>query len=105
MVNVPRFNPVYRTINRPLTILGAERKLFFLALALGGGTFNFFGNLLAGLGMFVLLLMGARVATATDRQILRIVFSASRLRRRYDPGQYEPEKVVRITSDKAATSA
>ena len=47
----PAFHPVYRSINRPLTILGAERRLFFLALAVGGGAFNLFGSLLTGLLM------------------------------------------------------
>ncbi len=32
-----RINPVYRAINKPLTILGAERRLFFAALVLGDG--------------------------------------------------------------------
>ncbi len=30
-----RSNPIYRALNRPLTILGAERKLFFVAGATG----------------------------------------------------------------------
>jgi type IV secretory pathway TrbD component len=30
-----RVNPVYRSISRPLTILGAERKLFFFAMCVG----------------------------------------------------------------------
>ena len=32
MPNEPRFHPVYKSINRPLTIWGVERGLFFLAL-------------------------------------------------------------------------
>ena len=28
-----RSNPIYRALNRPLTILGAERKLFFVAVS------------------------------------------------------------------------
>ncbi len=33
-------NPVFRSLNRPLTILGAERKLFFFALVLGACVFK-----------------------------------------------------------------
>src|SRR6267154_2634546 len=50
-----RVNPVYRSISRPLTILGAERKLFFFAMCVGAGTFNLLGSLLGGILMFLLL--------------------------------------------------
>ena len=32
MANEPSFHTVYRSINKPLMIWGAERRLFFLAL-------------------------------------------------------------------------
>ena len=35
MANGRRVNLVYRSISRPLTILGAERKLFFFAMCIG----------------------------------------------------------------------
>jgi len=44
MDQTPSFHPVYKAMNKPLTILGAERRLFFLAAILGGATFNFFGS-------------------------------------------------------------
>ena len=34
-----RHNPVFRSLNRPLTLMGAERKLFFFALKMGAGVF------------------------------------------------------------------
>jgi len=46
-------HPVYRAINKPLTIWGVERRLFFLALVIGGATFNYFGSLISGIAMFV----------------------------------------------------
>ena len=55
-----RLNPVYRSISRPLTILGAERKLFFFAMCVGAATFNLLGSLLGGLLMFLLLYFIAR---------------------------------------------
>jgi type IV secretory pathway TrbD component len=76
---------VYRSLNRPLTIWGVERRFFFLALAIGSATFNFFGSLLAGLLMFIALYTFGRWVTATDPQMLRILLNSSRSRQRYDP--------------------
>jgi type IV secretory pathway VirB3-like protein len=78
-------HPVYRSLNRPLTIWGVERRFFFLALAIGSAAFNFFGSLLAGLVMFAALYAFGRWATGTDPQILRIVLNSSTSRQRYDP--------------------
>ena len=50
-----RINLVHRSLSRPLTILGAERKLFFFSLCLGAATFNLLGSLLGGLLVFLLL--------------------------------------------------
>lgn len=87
MSNEPNFHPVYKSINKPLTIWGAERRLFFLALVMGGATFNFFGSLLSGIVMFVALFLFARWATATDPQILSILLNSSKFRLRYDPAK------------------
>ena len=92
-----RINPVQRSLSRPLTILGAERKLFFFAMCLGAGTFNLLGSLLGGLLMFLLLYFVARWATATDPQILRLLLHAAKLRRQYDPAKLTTVSVVRGT--------
>ena len=89
-----RINPVQRSLSRPLTILGAERKLFFFAMCLGAVTFNLLGSLLGGVSMFFLLYLIARWATATDPQILRLLFLAARVRRQYDPIKFAPVSVV-----------
>ena len=90
MAQVPAFNPVYRSINKPLTILGAERRLFFVAALMGGGTFNFFGSLLSGLLMFFCLFLFARWATHHDPQILRILLNSAKFKCQYDPAKYAP---------------
>jgi type IV secretory pathway TrbD component len=90
-----RINPVHRSLSRPLTILGAERKLFFFAMCLGAATFNLLGSLLGGVCIFFLLFLLARWATATDPQILRLLFLAAKLRRQYDPMKFAPVPVVR----------
>ena len=77
----------YRAINRPLTIWGVERRLFFVALAAGGGVFNAAQSLVAG-GLVWASLYGLFLWTArTDPQFLRMLLAASRCRRRYDPAK------------------
>lgn len=95
MAEIRRINKVHRSLSRPLTILGAERKLFFFAMCLGAATFNLLGSLLGGVLMFLLLYVVARWATQTDPQILRFVLSATRLRREYDPMKFTPIAIRR----------
>ena len=95
MAQSPTFHPVYRSINKPLTIWGAERRLFFLAAVMGGATFNLFGSLAGGLVMFTALHLFARWATVTDPQILRILLNSSKFRLRYDPAKLAEVPVQR----------
>ncbi len=90
MPNEPSFHPVYRSINRPLTIWGVERRLFFSAAVMGAASFNFFGSLLGGLVLFLTLYLLARWATATDPEILRILLNAAKFRSQYDPAKRSP---------------
>ena len=87
MPNEPRFQPVYKSINKQLTIWGVERGLFFLALIMGGATFNLFGSLLSGLVMFAALYFLARWATGVDPQTLHILLNSSRFKTQYDPAK------------------
>ena len=87
MAHSPTFHPVYRSMHKPLTIWGAERRLFLLALVMGAAMFNFFGSLLGGIGLFAVLYAGARYVTATDLQLLRIILNSTRLRTQYDPAK------------------
>ena len=93
MATAPRRHPVFASINRPLTIGGAERRLFFVAVVTGGATFTLFGSLLAGGLMTGALLTGARWVTQHDPQLLRIVLRSAAARRRYDPGKFVPVTV------------
>jgi type IV secretory pathway TrbD component len=89
---------VQRSLSRPLTILSAERKLFFFALCLGAATFNLLNSLSGGILMFLLLYFAARWATATDPQILKLLLRASKLRCQYDPAKWTPVSVLRGAS-------
>jgi type IV secretory pathway TrbD component len=90
MPNDIAIHRVYRSINKPLTIWGVDRGLFFLALIMGGATFNFFNSLFGGIIMFVALFVFARWATATGPQILRVLLNSSKFRLRYDPAKCAP---------------
>ena len=98
MTTARRINTVYRTLNRPLTILGAERKLFFLAMCMGAGTFSMLSSLLGGVLMFLLLYLAARWATETDPQILRFILSAAKFKTQYDPSKLAPITIRRETN-------
>jgi type IV secretory pathway TrbD component len=95
VTNGRRINLVHRSLSRPLTILGAERKLFFFAMCIGAGTFNLLGSLLGGLLMFLLLYFVAQWATKTDPQILRFLLTAAKLRTQYDPMKFSPISIRR----------
>jgi type IV secretory pathway TrbD component len=95
MPNARRINLVHRSLSRPLTILGAERKLFFFAMCLGAGTFNLLNSLLGGVLIFLVLYFFARWATQTDPQILRFLLTAATLRSQYDPMKFAPIVVRR----------
>ena len=99
MGNEAQVNPIRRSLNKPLTILGVERKLFFFAMLIGAGTFNFFGSLLGGLLMFVVLFLLARLATATDPQLLRILLNASKFKSRYDPAKRQGSRLKGVGHD------
>lgn len=87
--NRPTYRPVYKALHRPLTVWGVERRLFFLAMLMGAATFNLFYSLLAGLLMFGGLYGFAVWATRQDPDMLRILLSSTRHRRRFDPAKHE----------------
>ena len=93
-----RTNRVFKVMNRPLTILGAERRLFFVALLSGAGIFNLVHSLAGGVLLFVVGLIAAQRATKYDPEILRILLNSAKFKSRYDPMKWEPLE-VRIKSN------
>lgn len=90
----PTCRPVHKALHRQLMICGVERRLFFMALLLGAATFNLFYSFLAGLLMFTGLYGFALSAAGRDPQLLHILLTSSRVRRRYDPGKHTPFDMV-----------
>ena len=89
-----RANRVFKAMNRPLTILGAERRLFFVALITGGAIFSLMHSLVGGIGFFIVGVIVARVATKHDVEILRVLMNSGKFRRRYDPLKWEPIEIT-----------
>jgi type IV secretory pathway TrbD component len=92
-----RMNSVYRALNSPLTLLGAERRLFFFALVMGAAVFNLLHTFIGGVLIFTLLYWFARWATKTDPQILRLVMNSAKTRTQYDPMKFAPVQIRRDT--------
>ena len=82
--NTPEFRAVYRTLHRPLTVCGVDRRLFFLALLVGAASFNLFYSFAAGCGIFAAIYGIALYTTSRDPQMLQILLRSARLRVRYD---------------------
>jgi type IV secretory pathway TrbD component len=82
-------HPVYRAMIRPLTLMGVERRLFFLALLLGAATFNLFYSLLAGLLIFAIVYGFARLCATADAQMLSILLRSLSGRPRYDAARHD----------------
>jgi type IV secretory pathway TrbD component len=88
-----RHNKVFKAMNRPLTILGAERRLFFVALISGGAVFSLMHSLLGGILLFVVGVIAAQRATKYDVEILRVLMNSTKFRRRYDPMKWQPTEI------------
>src|SRR6478735_1633867 len=93
----PDCRVTYKALHRRLTIWGIERRLFFLAMLMGAATFNLFYSFIAGLLIFATLYSCAWWAGKRDPEMLRIVLSSSRAKRRFDPGKHE-RAVIEVTS-------
>ena len=81
-------NPVFRSLNRPLLLLGIDRRIFFVLLSASFALFNLTSALAPAIALFVALLIGARLAQKADPQFPWIVLSSRRFRARYDPAKF-----------------
>jgi type IV secretory pathway TrbD component len=81
---------VFKSLHRPLTVCGVDRRLFFLALLVGVAALNLFYSFLAGCLLFALLYGCARWSTVHDPQLLHVLLRASQARSRYDAAKHWP---------------
>ncbi|HKW02090.1 MAG TPA: VirB3 family type IV secretion system protein [Vicinamibacterales bacterium] len=82
--NLPEVRPVQRSLHRPLTVCGVDRRLFFLALLVGVATFNLFYSFAAGCIAFAALYVLSYSGTSRDPQMLQILLRSGDVRSRYD---------------------
>jgi type IV secretory pathway TrbD component len=90
LTNMPEYCTVYRSLHRPLTVCGVDRRLFFLALLVGAATFNLFYSFLAGCLLFAVIYAFAWVSAARDPQMLQILMRSGHSRARYDAAKHVP---------------
>ena len=93
IANLPAYRPVYRSLHRPLTVCGVDRRLFFLALLVGAATFNLFYSFLAGCLLFSVIYAFAWLSTSRDPQMLPILLRSGHGRARYDAAKHEPCRI------------
>lgn len=87
--NLPEYRHVYRSLHRPLTVGGVDRRLFFLALLVGAATFNLFYSFLAGCLLFAVIYVFAWWSTLRDPQMLQILLRSGNARSRYDAAKHD----------------
>ena len=83
-------NPVFRSLTRPLLLLGVDRCVFGFLLMITFAYFNLFNAFLSAVVLFVALWTGARLAQRSDPQFLRILLGSGRWRFRYDSAKWSP---------------
>jgi type IV secretory pathway TrbD component len=88
-----RRSQVFKSLNRPLTILGAERRLFFVSLVTSGAIFSLMHSLLGGMLVFAVGLVAAQRLTRYDVELLRVLLNSTKFRTRYDPMKRAPIEI------------
>lgn len=87
-------NPVFKVLNKPLTILDVERKLFFAVTILSMTLWTGFDTLVGSAICWFTLIWAARKITSTDPQLPRIIINYDKYRLVYDPMRYKPHPLI-----------
>jgi type IV secretory pathway TrbD component len=77
-------NPVYKAINKPLTIGGTDRRLFFAVATTAAAIWNVLETLPGAAVVFFTGLFVARWITNNDPMLPRILLNAAKFRPSYD---------------------
>ncbi len=81
----------YPALNRPLTVLGVERRLFLLGATLALAVWNATASLVAGGLIFAGCYGAGWLAGRRDPAMLAVLRAAARHPARYDAGKWAPE--------------
>ncbi|MCY4585601.1 MAG: VirB3 family type IV secretion system protein [Bryobacterales bacterium] len=96
--------PACRSLVRPLTVMGCERRVFILAATFGAATFNVLNSLPAGLLLFITGYAIGWLGTRHDPHMLQITRAASSDKPRYDPAKRPAaEAEIEIVSNTSTT--
>ncbi len=88
--------PVYRSLNRVMTLLSVERRLFFLILIAALSVFQVSNAILPAAALFGVLWVIGRAATQADPQLIQILSKSSRFVERYDPAKRLVERSTHV---------
>lgn len=75
------------TLNRPITILGVERRWFLMSATVGLGMWNAIGAMVPAGLIFAVLYAAGVLALKRDPAMLQIIAAGQSARARYDPGK------------------
>ncbi|MDE2676427.1 MAG: VirB3 family type IV secretion system protein [Gemmatimonadota bacterium] len=83
--------PGYGALNRPLTVMGVERRLFLLGATLALAVWNATASLIAGGVIFSGCYAAGWLAGRRDPAMLAVLRAAARHPARFDPGKWAAE--------------
>ena len=81
----------YSALNRPLTILGVERRGFLLSATLALAMWNAMNSLVTGGVVFAVGYVGGWLAGRKDPDMLGVLRAGARYPARFDPGKWAKE--------------
>ena len=87
-----RRSPVYKAINKPLLLMGCDRRLFFAAVVIGTAIWNMLNTLVGALLTTAVMILLARYVTATDPQLPRILLNSAKFAPEYDAIKFAGRK-------------
>jgi type IV secretory pathway TrbD component len=88
-----RQNPVFKSLHKPLTYMGIERKLFFFISVAAVGAFNLFDSILAGIIVFIGGAIFGYWVTNEDPAFLYILAKSGKAKTRYDAAKQQMPNV------------
>ena len=91
--NKKRVNRVYKSLHKPLTFMGVEKKLFLIICASAASAFDIFNSILAGIAVFVGGYAFGSWATEKDDIFLQLLVKSEKFNRRYDAAKQSVPRV------------
>lgn len=84
-----RRNRVFKSLHKPLTYLGIERRIFFFVAVAAVALFNLSNSLMAGFVIFLGGMIFGYWVTNTDTAYLTILMKSGKFKARYDAAKQQ----------------